>query len=178
MNQEKIGTFISELRKEKSLTQEQLGEKLGVSQKSVSRWETGKNMPDISLLKPLSEELGITVSELIEGERKLDVNKAADESLDQVIEYAIKSREQNVTLWNDINFITSVFGVLTIVLLVIGIVLQHLMLPLIILGILLVLCIIRISLCKCPGCGKTLPYSLRRLKVCPHCGLKLERKDN
>ena len=48
MNQEKIGSFISTLRKEKQLTQEQLGEKLGVSQKSISRWETGKNMPDIA----------------------------------------------------------------------------------------------------------------------------------
>ena len=69
MNQEKIGSFISTLRKEKQLTQEQLGEKLGVSQKSISRWEAGKNMPDISLLKPLSMELGITVSELIEEEK-------------------------------------------------------------------------------------------------------------
>ncbi len=50
MNQVKIGAFISELRKEKELTQEQLGERLGVTQKSISRWETGKNMPDISLL--------------------------------------------------------------------------------------------------------------------------------
>ena len=60
MDQQKIGAFISELRKDRKLTQEQLGEKLGVSQRSISRWETGRNMPDISLLKPLSSELGIT----------------------------------------------------------------------------------------------------------------------
>ena len=70
MDQLKIGTFISKLRKEKQLTQTQLGEILGVSQKTVSRWETGKNMPDISLLKPLSLELGVSISELLEGEKQ------------------------------------------------------------------------------------------------------------
>lgn len=177
MNQAKIGAFISELRKEKELTQEQLGEKLGVSQKSISRWETGKNMPDISMLKPLSVELGITVSELIEGERQVVADKISENSLDQIIEYTVQSREHNVVLWNDINFITTVVCILTIVLLVIGVVLQRLMLPLMILGILLVLCVIRIALCKCPGCRKILPYSLGKTKLCPHCGLKLERKE-
>ena len=60
MDQIKIGKFISELRKEKGMTQEQLAVKLGVTQKSVSRWETGKNMPDLSLLQLLSAELGIS----------------------------------------------------------------------------------------------------------------------
>ena len=90
MNQEKIGSFISTLRKEKQLTQEQLGEKLGVSQKSISRWETGKNMPDIALLKPLSMELVITVSELIEGERQPVTDKTTEQSVDQIIEYTVK----------------------------------------------------------------------------------------
>lgn len=177
MNQAKIGAFISELRKEKELTQEQLGEKLGVSQKSISRWETGKNMPDISMLKPLSVELGITVSELIEGERQLVADKISEESLDQIIEYTVQLREHNVVLWNDINFITTVVYVLSIVLLAIGVVLQHLMIPLMILGILLVLWVIRVAFCKCPGCGKILPYSLGKTKLCPHCGLKLVRKE-
>lgn len=68
MNQEKIGKFISKLRKEKNLTQEELAEKLGVSSKSISRWENGKCMPDLSLLIPISKEFGITVNELISGE--------------------------------------------------------------------------------------------------------------
>ncbi|MDO4282496.1 MAG: helix-turn-helix transcriptional regulator [Clostridia bacterium] len=58
MNQEKIGLFIRELRKEKNMTQEQLAENLGVTDKSVSRWENGKTMPDYTLLKPLCDELG------------------------------------------------------------------------------------------------------------------------
>ena len=116
MNQEKIGSFISTLRKEKQLTQEQLGEKLGVSQKSISRWETGKNMPDISLLKPLSMELGITVSELIEGERQPVTDKTTEQSVDQIIEYTVKTRNCSAGLWNDINFITTVLIVLSIAL--------------------------------------------------------------
>lgn len=69
MDQEKIGTFMKNLRKENGLTQEQFAEKLGVSQKSVSRWETGKTMPDYSLLPGICEILGINVAELLNAER-------------------------------------------------------------------------------------------------------------
>lgn len=68
MNQLMTGKFISQKRKEKNLTQEQLAEKLGVSNKTVSKWETGKCMPDYSVVKNLCEELGITVAELMDGE--------------------------------------------------------------------------------------------------------------
>ena len=67
MNQQITGKFISHKRKEKNLTQEQLAEKLGVSNKTVSKWETGKCMPDYAVVKPLCEELGITVAELMDG---------------------------------------------------------------------------------------------------------------
>ena len=63
------GKFISQKRKEKSLTQEQLAEKLGVSNKTVSKWETGKCMPDYSVVKTLCDELEITVAELMDGEK-------------------------------------------------------------------------------------------------------------
>ena len=68
MNQLMTGKFISQKRKEKNLTQEQLAEKLGVSNKTVSKWETGKCMPDYSVVKNLCEELEITVAELMDGE--------------------------------------------------------------------------------------------------------------
>lgn len=68
MDQRKIGKFIQELRKKKGFTQEELALRLNVSSKSISRWENGKNMPDLSLLIPISRELGITVNELISGE--------------------------------------------------------------------------------------------------------------
>jgi len=68
MNQTATGKLISRKRKEKNLTQEQLAEKLGVSNKTVSKWETGKCMPDYSIVKNLCEELEITVAELMDGE--------------------------------------------------------------------------------------------------------------
>ena len=69
MDQIKIGKFILENRKKKGLTQEELAEKLGVTSKSVSRWENGNTMPDYSLLKDLCSVLEINVNELLSGER-------------------------------------------------------------------------------------------------------------
>jgi transcriptional regulator with XRE-family HTH domain len=68
MNQQATGKFIAQKRKEKNLTQEQLAEKLGVSNKTISKWETGKCMPDYAVVKSLCEELEITVAELMDGE--------------------------------------------------------------------------------------------------------------
>ena len=68
MNQLTTGKFISQKRKEKNLTQEQLAEKLGVSNKTISKWETGKCMPDYGVVKSLCEELEMTVAELMDGE--------------------------------------------------------------------------------------------------------------
>lgn len=72
MNQLTIGSFIKEKRKEKNLTQAQLAEKIGVSNKTISKWECGKCMPDYSIIKPLCQELGVTVSELMDGEVKAE----------------------------------------------------------------------------------------------------------
>lgn len=70
MNQIKISAFLKELRKEKNLTQEQLAEQLNVSGRTVSRWETGTNMPDVSILVELAEFYNVSISEIIDGERK------------------------------------------------------------------------------------------------------------
>lgn len=75
MNQEKIGLFIAKCRREKNMTQEDLAEKLGVSNKSISRWENGKTMMDISLFEPLCKELYISIIELLNGERINDKKK-------------------------------------------------------------------------------------------------------
>ncbi len=75
MDQQRIGTFISECRKEKGLTQAQLAELLGVSDKSVSRWENGKTMPDMSLYEPLCKELDVNVSELLYAKKMMDSEK-------------------------------------------------------------------------------------------------------
>ena len=70
MNQIAIGNFIGKKRKELNLTQAQLAEKLGVSNKTVSKWENGKCMPDYGVIQPLCTELGVTVSELMDGEEQ------------------------------------------------------------------------------------------------------------
>ena len=92
MDQIKIGKFISKCRKENKLTQEQLAEKLSVTAKSVSRWENGKTMPDLSLMKPLCEILGITLNELISGERieKKEYQKKSEENILKTINYSNK----------------------------------------------------------------------------------------
>ena len=86
MDQIKIGKFISSCRKEKNLTQEQLAEKLGVTNKSISRWENGYTMPDYTLLKDLCNELSINVNELLSGEK---INDG---------EYMIKAEENFIML--------------------------------------------------------------------------------
>ena len=70
MDQVKIGSFLKELRKEKNLTQENLAEKLNVSNRTISRWETGSNMPDIGLLIEIAEFFEVSIPEIINGERK------------------------------------------------------------------------------------------------------------
>lgn len=87
MDQIKVGKFIAALRKEKGLTQEALGKRLGVTNKTVSRWETGSYMPDIELLVPLGEILGVSVNELLAGERLSDerFRKQADENLVEAV---------------------------------------------------------------------------------------------
>ena len=66
------GCFIAQLRKELGLTQKELAEKLEVTDKAISRWETGKGLPDTSLLKPLAEIFGVSVGELLSGKRMDD----------------------------------------------------------------------------------------------------------
>ena len=97
MNQEKIGKFISKVRKEKQLTQKQLAEELGITDRAISKWENGKSMPDLSLLKPLCQILDISINELLEGECGL--NNQKEEKLEENIFNAINysKKKQDVT---------------------------------------------------------------------------------
>lgn len=83
MNQERIGKFILECRKEKGLTQEQLAEKLGISDRAVFKWERGLNMPDVSLFESLCMELNISINELISGKKikNDDYKRIAEQNL-------------------------------------------------------------------------------------------------
>lgn len=94
MNQEKIGKFIATKRKEKNLTQEQLAEKLGVSINAVSKWERGLCLMDMSLLKPLSNILDVSVNEILSGEdiKKEEFKMKAEENIINITElYDLKS---------------------------------------------------------------------------------------
>lgn len=94
MDQIKIGNFLKELRKEKSLTQEQLAEHFNVSSRTVSRWENGNNMPDISILVELAEFYGIELREIIDGERKSeDMDKETKEVVNKVVDYTSEDKE-------------------------------------------------------------------------------------
>ena len=94
MDQKQIGSFLKELRKEKSITQEQLAEHLNVSGRTVSRWETGSNMPDISLLVELSEFYDVSIPEIINGERKSEnMNEEVKEVANSMSEYALAEKE-------------------------------------------------------------------------------------
>ncbi|MDD4706066.1 MAG: helix-turn-helix domain-containing protein [Bacilli bacterium] len=111
MYQEKIGKFIAECRKEKNMTQQELSEKLGVSDRSVGNWENGRNMPDLSLFKPLCVELGITLNDLMSGEKvkEKEYQDKLEENLINTINYANKKIENRN---NFIGVILIIFGIL------------------------------------------------------------------
>ena len=89
MDQQKIGIFLKELRKERNLTQEQLAEIMNVSGRTVSRWETGSNMPDLSILVELADYYEVDIREIINGERKSEkMEKDLKDTLEQVAEYS------------------------------------------------------------------------------------------
>ena len=93
MDQIKIGEFLKKLRKEKCLTQEQLAEQFNVSRRSVSRWETGSNMPDLSILVELAEFYDVDIKEIIDGARKSEMmNEEVKEVAFKMADYAV---EQN-----------------------------------------------------------------------------------
>ena len=111
MNQEKIGKFIAECRKQRKMTQSELGEKLGVTEKSISNWENGRNMPDLSLFKPLCEELNISLNDLMSGEKvkEKEYRDKLEENIINTIDYSNKKIESRNIF---IGLILIVFGVL------------------------------------------------------------------
>lgn len=93
LNQIKTGAFIAQMRKEQELTQKQLADKLNISDKTVSKWETGKGLPEVSLMMPLCETLRISVNELLSGEKLTElsyIEKAEENIMDLV-----KEKEEN-----------------------------------------------------------------------------------
>lgn len=98
MNQIKIGAFLKELRNDNGLTQEQIAEKFGVSQRSVSRWENGNTMPDVSILIELADYYEVDLREILNGERKAkNMNQDFKETLIMVSDYTNEDKKKLVT---------------------------------------------------------------------------------
>lgn len=111
MEQEKIGEFIAAQRKEKHMTQKQLGEALGISDKAVSKWECGKGLPDISIMMPLCELLEINVNELLSGEHLAEdaYSRKAEENMMHLIQETENQKKEN-TRGNLLRMVTWVMG--------------------------------------------------------------------
>lgn len=114
MDQTKIGKFIADCRKKKKMTQSELAYKLGVTDKSVSNWENGRNMPDLSLFKPLCELLNISINDLISGEivAEKEYKNKLEENIINTIEYTNKKVLEKNKI---IEIILLVFGLLIII---------------------------------------------------------------
>jgi transcriptional regulator with XRE-family HTH domain len=101
MNPKTIGLFLKQLRNEKKLTQEQLAEVLGVSGRTVSRWETGNNLPDLSILVQISEYYGVEIKEILNGERKSEhMDQELKETLLKVADYTELEKKRAAQVGN------------------------------------------------------------------------------
>ena len=98
MNQVKIGKFIAECRKQKNLTQMQLAEKLNITDKAISKWERGMSMPDSSIMLELCDILGISVNELLSGE-KIFMENSNEKNEQLLIDMAKELEQKNKTVW-------------------------------------------------------------------------------
>ena len=191
MDQVKIGQFIAQLRKEKKLTQRQLADKFLISDKTVSKWECGKGLPEVSLMLPLCEELGISVNELLSGEKipEKDYREKAEENIMELVREREENKKKLV-----IEAVVACMGVLTLVLCVmLAGLLEEVTTPLriflIVFGSVIVAASIGIVVAidvdtgtfECRSCGErfvpstkeyiftTHGLTTRKLK-CPHCG--------
>lgn len=110
MDQNKIGNFISKVRKNKKLTQKELAERLHISEKTISKWECGKGLPEVSLMKPLCKELDITVTELLNGEKE-----TTEEGIINYIDYTKKKSKHKIIFLSIIFILLITFILSTVV---------------------------------------------------------------
>ena len=191
MNQVKIGKFIAECRKQKNLTQMQLADKLGITDKAISKWERGLAMPDTSIMLALCEILGINVNELLSGERiSMEQNNQNNEQL--LLDMAKELERKNKTIW------TAMWAIMTVCFigLLAGISVAAFLIPegpwqlVVILGVTVVFLVpcfyalkleVSVGAYKCKNCGHEIvpTYSealwamhrgTTRYLRCPNCG--------
>lgn len=123
MNQEKIGKFIAKCRKDKNLTQGELADKLNISNKAISKWETRRGMPDASIMLELCAYLGITVNELLSGE-KLEEGEYKEKANENIINIA-KESEKNKKVKNKIIIVLTIVIIFSILLLITNIIYRN-----------------------------------------------------
>lgn len=190
MDQIKTGKFISALRKEKGLTQLQLADILSISDKTVSKWERGTGLPDVSLMLPLCEALGISVNELLNGEKMTDSDyKSKAEAT--IMDLVKENKENKKRMFQSV-----VCGVITIIAVCsLAVIAAYLEMPAAVRILLIVFAVITAAAgisaavtldinagyFKCPGCGNLFvpttkdyvkayhTFTKRRL-TCPECG--------
>lgn len=190
MDQSKTGKFIAGERKSKGYTQRQLADALGISDKTVSKWERGNGFPDVSLLLPLCKELGISVNELLAGERvpPEEYQKKAEENMVNLVKEAQESKKRIV-----LSALVAGLTILAAVPLVIvaGALEMAVWLRCLLIGIALLIIVLGISIAcildreagafECPQCHERFvpgmgayimgPHTLTKRKLrCPKCG--------
>ena len=119
----KTGAFLKELRKEKNITQEELAEQMGVSRRTVSRWETGSNMPDMDVLIDISDFYEVDLREILDGERKdKQMDKEMKETVLKVSEYESEGKKRNA-------IVVIIYSALGIIALITNLILNMLEMP-------------------------------------------------
>ena len=190
MDQNKTGKFIAGERKRKALTQKQLAEMLGISDKTISKWERGGGFPEVSLLLPLCRELDITVNELLAGERvaEEDYKKKAEENMMNLVKEAQESRKKII-----LSALVAALAILAALPLVVvaGALEMETWLRCLLIGIGLVVVVLGIIIAcildrdagafECPACHERFvpemsayimgPHTITKRKLrCPNCG--------
>ena len=190
MDQIKIGKFIADERKAKKYTQRELADKLSISDRTISKWETGNGFPEVSLLLPLCNELEITVNELLSGERlqAMDYKKKAEENMVNLVKEAQESKKKII--------MSAMVSVLVIVaavplFVVAGMFEMQVWIRVLLMGIGFVIMVMGIAIAcvldreagafECPECNNRFvpdmksyimgPHTITKRKlVCPYCG--------
>ena len=187
----KIGQFIKSLRKENSVTQREVAERLNVSEKTVSKWETGNGMPEVSIMLPLCKLFGISINELLSGER-LDEKQYVEKAEENMAMLIDKTTPRKKIVISTISCVLVILSSLALIL-ISALFVTQIWLKFVVIGIALTVVIADIAVIllvavsteiyECEKCGKKFvpnltayvlaPHTLkRRYLKCPHCGKK------
>lgn len=187
----KIGQFIKNLRKDNSLTQREVAERLNVSEKTISKWETGNGMPEVSLMLPLCKLFNISINDLLSGER-LDEKKYAEKAEENMAYLVDRTTPRKKIIISTISCILVILSSLALIL-ISALFVTLIWLKFVIIGIALIIVFADISVIllvavsmeiyKCEVCGEKFVPTLtayflaphtfkRRYLKCPHCGKK------